>query len=119
AAYVLFTSGSTGAPKGVVIEHAAIVNRLLWMRDHYSFDASERILHKTPTTFDVSVWELFLPLIAGATLVVARPGEHRDPGALAALIRRQNVTTLHFVPSMLAVFLAAPDSAGLHLRRVV
>src|SRR5699024_3936874 len=76
------------------------------------------ILHKTPTTFDVSVWELFLPLLTGATLVVARPDEHRDPRALAALIRAQRITTLHFVPSMLAAFLSEPSVAGLSLKRV-
>lgn len=118
AAYVIFTSGSTGEPKGVLVEHRAIVNRLEWMRVHYGFDAADRILQKTPTTFDVSVWELFLPLIVGATLVVARPGEHRDPRALAELIRAERITTAHFVPSMLAAFLAEPRTAGLALDRV-
>ncbi|VDS08678.1 Enterobactin synthase component F [Paracoccus haematequi] len=117
-AYVIFTSGSTGEPKGVVIDHRAIVNRLLWMRDHYGIDASDRILQKTPATFDVSVWEFFLPMIAGAELVMAPPGAHRDPSAIAALIRRHAITTLHFVPSMLSAFLAAPASQGLALRRV-
>lgn len=117
-AYVIFTSGSTGEPKGVVIDHRAIVNRLLWMREHYGIDASDRILQKTPATFDVSVWEFFLPMIAGAELVMAPPGAHRDPSAIAALIRRHAVTTLHFVPSMLSAFLAAPASKGIVLRRV-
>ena len=117
-AYVIFTSGSTGEPKGVMIEHRAIVNRLLWMGAHYGIDASDRILQKTPATFDVSVWEFFLPMMVGAELVMAAPGAHRDPTAIAALIRRHAITTLHFVPSMLSAFLAAPSSEGLALRRV-
>ncbi|WP_231583374.1 non-ribosomal peptide synthetase [Luteimonas sp. FCS-9] len=118
AAYVIYTSGSTGEPKGVVVEHRAIVNRLEWMRTHYGIDASDRILQKTPATFDVSVWEFFLPLIAGAVLDVAPPDAHRDPVALARIIRARGITTLHFVPSMLAAFLAAPDAEGLAVRRV-
>lgn len=118
AAYVIYTSGSTGEPKGVVVEHRAIVNRLEWMRAHYGIDASDRILQKTPATFDVSVWEFFLPLIAGAVLDVAPPDVHRDPVALARLIRERGITTLHFVPSMLAALLAAPEAQGLAVRRV-
>ncbi|RLK56031.1 enterobactin synthetase component F [Stenotrophomonas rhizophila] len=118
AAYVIYTSGSTGEPKGVLIEHRAIVNRLEWMREHYAFQPDDRILQKTPATFDVSVWEFFLPLISGATLMVAPPEAHRDPLALAALIREHAITTLHFVPAMLAAFLAAPAARGLQLRRV-
>jgi len=118
AAYVIYTSGSTGAPKGVLIEHRAIVNRLLWMRSHYGIGADERILQKTPATFDVSVWEFFLPLITGATLVIAAPGLHRDPQALARLVHAERITTLHFVPSMLNAWLQAPETHGLALRRV-
>ena len=118
AAYVIYTSGSTGEPKGVVIEHRAIINRLLWMREHYGIRADDRVLQKTPATFDVSVWEFFLPLLCGATLVVAGPDAHRDPTELARLIRAHGITTAHFVPSMLDAFLAAPASEDLQLRRV-
>ncbi|MBO1074557.1 amino acid adenylation domain-containing protein (plasmid) [Roseomonas marmotae] len=118
AAYVLYTSGSTGEPKGVVVQHHAIVNRLEWMRQHYGFTTADRILQKTPITFDVSVWELFLPLTTGATLVLAPPGAHRDPVALAEILRRQRIGTAHFVPSMLAAFLAEPGARGIRLDRV-
>jgi len=118
AAYAIYTSGSTGEPKGALIEHRAIVNRLEWMRAHYGIGPGERILQKTPASFDVSVWEFFLPFIAGATLVVAPPGAHRDPAAIARLVRDQRITTAHFVPSMLGAFLAHPDAAGLALKHV-
>lgn len=118
AAYVIYTSGSTGDPKGVVVEHQAIVNRLLWMGDHYGIKPEDRILQKTPDTFDVSVWEFFLGFIYGATLVVAPPDAHRDPTAIAKLIRQEQITTIHFVPSMLAAFLDASESDGLALKRV-
>ncbi len=118
AAYVIYTSGSTGEPKGVLVEHRAIVNRLQWMRSHYGFDASDRIVQKTPASFDVSVWEFFLPLICGATLVIAAPDAHRDPRALLRLFATARITTAHFVPSMLAALLAEPGTQGLRLRRV-
>ncbi|MFE3460082.1 amino acid adenylation domain-containing protein [Nocardiopsis aegyptia] len=107
-AYVIYTSGSTGRPKGVVVPHAGIVNRLLWMQDAYGLTPGEPVLQKTPSSFDVSVWEFCWPLITGATLVVARPDGHRDPAYLAELIRAEGVTTVHFVPSMLRAFLADP-----------
>ncbi|MET8395208.1 amino acid adenylation domain-containing protein, partial [Streptomyces anthocyanicus] len=112
-AYVIYTSGSTGRPKGVVISHRAIVNRLAWMQDTYGLEPSDRVLQKTPSGFDVSVWEFFWPLVQGATLVVARPGGHTDPAYLAGTVRREGVTTLHFVPSMLDVFLREPAAAAL------
>ncbi|MDH6279131.1 non-ribosomal peptide synthetase [Prescottella agglutinans] len=107
-AYVIFTSGSTGRPKGVAVEHAAIVNRLVWMQAEYGLSASDVVLQKTPFTFDVSVWEFFWPLQVGARLVVAAPDGHRDPGYMARLMVEQSVTTAHFVPSMLSVFVAEP-----------
>lgn len=120
-AYVIYTSGSTGTPKGVVVPHRGIVNRLLWMQHAYGLTPADRVLQKTPATFDVSVWEFFWPLITGAVLVVARPGGHRDPEYLADLIRREGVTTAHFVPSMLGVFLAedATRATAGTLRRVL
>ncbi len=118
-AYVIYTSGSTGRPKGVVVSHRAIVNRLAWMQDTYGLEPSDRVLQKTPSGFDVSVWEFFWPLVQGATLVVARPEGHLDPAYLADTVRRAGVTTLHFVPSMLDVFLREPSAASLSgLRRV-
>ncbi|WP_374206112.1 amino acid adenylation domain-containing protein [Streptomyces roseoverticillatus] len=111
-AYVLHTSGSTGAPKGVAVPHSAIDNRLRWMQAQYPLAPGDRVLHKTPVGFDVSVWELFWPLREGATLVVAGPGAHRDPAELARTIREHDVTVTHFVPSVLQLFLAAPGAAG-------
>ena len=106
-AYVIYTSGSTGKPKGVMAPHSGIVNRLLWMDETYQLRSSDKVLHKTPLSFDVSVWELFWPLIAGARLVLAPPDHHKDPARLAHLIQRHGITVMHFVPSMLRVFLEA------------
>jgi amino acid adenylation domain-containing protein len=110
-AYVMYTSGSTGRPKAVGIPHAGIVNRLAWMQARFGLEPDEAVLHKTPFSFDVSVWELFWPLLNGARLVMARPGGHQDPGYLAELIAEQHVTTVHFVPAMLDVFTDAADPA--------
>ncbi|MFB7763716.1 non-ribosomal peptide synthetase, partial [Streptomyces xiamenensis] len=119
-AYVIYTSGSTGRPKGVVVPHAGIVNRLLWMQDHYGLTPGEGVLQKTSASFDVSVWEFFWPLITGARLVLARPGGQREPGYVADVIGRAGVTTVHFVPSMLQAFLADPAAADCTgLRRVL
>jgi amino acid adenylation domain-containing protein/FkbM family methyltransferase/non-ribosomal peptide synthase protein (TIGR01720 family) len=118
-AYCIFTSGSTGRPKGATISHRAIRNRLLWMQDAHPLDASDVILHKTPISFDVSVWELFWPLMFGASIVIARPGGHRDAAYLADLVTTHRVTTMHFVPSMLQAFLEEPSTVRLSsLRRV-
>ncbi len=119
-AYVIYTSGSTGQPKGAMNAHRGIVNRLLWMQRQYGLAADDVVLQKTPFSFDVSVWEFFWALIAGARLVVAKPEGHRDPAYLSELIEREGVTTLHFVPSMLQAFLDAwePARCG-SVRRVV
>ncbi|MEF9412446.1 amino acid adenylation domain-containing protein, partial [Rhodococcus sp. IITD102] len=118
-AYVIFTSGSTGRPKGVAVSHAAIVNRLVWMQGRYGLTGADVVLQKTPFTFDVSVWEFFWPLQVGARLVVAAPDGHRDPAYLAALMAEQSVSVVHFVPSMLAVFVAEPTVADLPSLRYV
>ena len=104
-AYVIYTSGSTGRPKGVMNTHGAIRNRLLWMQETYQLNNSDRVLQKTPYSFDVSVWEFFWPLMFGAQLVMARPGGHQDSRYLVEVIREKKVTVLHFVPSMLSVFI--------------
>ncbi|WP_342374022.1 non-ribosomal peptide synthase/polyketide synthase [Myxococcus stipitatus] len=107
-AYVIYTSGSTGRPKGAMNPHAGVVNRLRWMPRALGLDGSDTVLQKTPFSFDVSVWEFFAPLMVGARLVVARPGGHQDGAYLARLIAQQRITLLHFVPSMLQVFLEQP-----------
>ncbi|MEL7158428.1 MAG: amino acid adenylation domain-containing protein, partial [Actinomycetota bacterium] len=115
-AYVLYTSGSTGTPKGVVNTHRGIANRLQWMQEHLQLTAADAVLQKTPFSFDVSVWELFWPLQVGARLVLARPGGHRDPAYLRQLVAERGITALHFVPSMLRLFLdhdAAPAAREL------
>ena len=115
-AYVIYTSGSTGRPKGAMNTHRAVVNRLLWMQEAYGLDASDAVLQKTPFSFDVSVWELFWPLLTGARLVLARPGGHRDARYLRERIAGDGITTLHFVPSMLRAFLDAGGLARLRRR---
>jgi amino acid adenylation domain-containing protein len=111
-AYVIYTSGSTGQPKGVANAHRGVVNRLDWMQRQYRLGAHDAVLHKTPISFDVSVWELFWPLVAGARLVLAKPGGHRDAAYLRDTIARHGVTTAHFVPSMLAALLAEEGLEG-------
>ena len=120
-AYIIFTSGSTGRPKGVMVDQAAIVNRLLWMQHYAPLGADDVVAQKTPCSFDVSVWEFWWPFIAGASLVMAEPDAHRDPLAMQQLFADNGVTTTHFVPSMLAAFVASlpPQSAACRsLRRV-
>jgi amino acid adenylation domain-containing protein len=120
-AYMIYTSGSTGRPKGAMNTHVGIVNRLLWMQDAYRLTPADRVLQKTPFSFDVSVWEFFWPLLTGARLVMALPGGHRDGNYLKTLIMQEQITTLHFVPSMLSAFLEQDGlpQACASLRRVI
>jgi amino acid adenylation domain-containing protein len=119
-AYAIYTSGSTGKPKGAMNSHRAICNRLTWMQDTYQLTAADRVMQKTPFSFDVSVWEFFWPLLYGACLIAARPGGHQDSAYLIKLIVQQKITTIHFVPSMLKVFLEEKGlEACTSLRRVI
>ncbi|HYG61537.1 MAG TPA: amino acid adenylation domain-containing protein [Thermoanaerobaculia bacterium] len=110
-AYVIYTSGSTGRPKGVMVSHRAIVNRLLWMQCELPLAPDDRVLQKTPYGFDASIWEIFCPLLAGAELVLARPGGHQDSAYLAGAVAEQRVTVLQLVPSLLGPFLDEPAAA--------
>ncbi|WP_286547721.1 non-ribosomal peptide synthetase [Variovorax sp. J22G73] len=119
-AYVIYTSGSTGRPKGAANRHRSLFNRLAWMQEAYRLGEADTVLQKTPFSFDVSVWEFFWPLMQGARLMVANPGDHRDPARLVELIRHHEVNTLHFVPSMLQAFLAYEGAkACTSLKRIV
>ncbi len=113
-AYIIYTSGSTGNPKGVMNQHDGIINRLIWMQQEYQLTDADVVLQKTPYSFDVSVWEFFWPLIFGAKLVVAEPGGHQDVSYLSKVIQEKQVTTMHFVPSMLQIFVdqAKPESCS-------
>lgn len=119
--YIIYTSGSTGKPKGTINLHKGLHNRLMWMQDVFKLNSSDRILQKTPYSFDVSVWEFFWPLMFGATLVVAKPDGHKDPNYLRSLIKEKRITTIHFVPTMLQAFLEVPDIriACRSLKRVI
>jgi amino acid adenylation domain-containing protein/non-ribosomal peptide synthase protein (TIGR01720 family) len=118
-AYVIYTSGSTGQPKGVGNTHAALAERLQWMQASYRLNETDVLMQKAPISFDVSVWECFWPLITGARLLIAGPGEHRDPHRIAQLVQAYGVTTLHFVPPLLSLFIDEPLSAECtSLRRV-
>ncbi|WP_438490026.1 non-ribosomal peptide synthetase [Streptomyces sp. S186] len=103
-AYVIYTSGSTGRPKAVMVEHRSVINRLTWMQRQYPLTAGDTLLQKTPFVFDVSVWELFWWFFAGARMHLLAPGMERFPLATAATVRAQGVSVLHFVPSMLGMF---------------
>jgi amino acid adenylation domain-containing protein len=122
-AYIIYTSGTTGKPKGVMISHQGICNRLLWMQETYQLTGIDRVLQKTPFNFDVSVWEFFWPLLNGAVLVIARPDGHKDSAYLVKTIIKEKITTIHFVPSMLNVFLEDPGLGQIRssgsLKRVI
>lgn len=119
-AYMIYTSGSTGRPKGALNAHSGICNRLFWMQDAYRLTEQDRVLQKTPFSFDVSVWEFFWPLLNGARLIVAQPEGHKDPRYLQTVIDAQGVTTLHFVPSMLQIFMEqVPPRSCTSLRQVI
>lgn len=120
-AYVIYTSGSTGRPKGVMNQHSGVVNRLLWAQDYFKLESdSDVVLQKTTFCFDVSVWELFWPLIAGVKLVFAKPEGHKDSQYLRELIEQTGITTIHFVPSMLSTFLLdIPPQSCKKLKRVL
>ncbi len=111
-AYVMYTSGSTGQPKGVLIQHESVVNRLNWMQRACPLDSSDVLLQKTPFGFDVSVWELLWWTFSGASLAVLPQGSEKDPAAIVEAVHRHGVTTLHFVPSMLDAFLAHVEEHG-------
>ncbi|HEV7398617.1 MAG TPA: amino acid adenylation domain-containing protein [Pyrinomonadaceae bacterium] len=119
-AYVIYTSGSTGTPKGAMNTHGGICNRLCWMQEAYQLEADDRVLQKTPFSFDVSVWEFFWPLLTASRLVLARPSGHLDNAYLIELIKMQQITTLHFVPSLLPAFLEEAQVQSCDsLRRVI
>ncbi len=119
-AYVIYTSGTTGNPKGVMNAHAGIYNRLLWMQDHFAVTSKDNVLQKTNFCFDVSVWELILPLISGSRLVFAKPEGHKDPKYIEQVLIDESITLMHFVPSMLSIFLSnLKNLNGTKLRNVV
>ncbi|ENO99092.1 syringomycin synthetase [Thauera phenylacetica B4P] len=111
-AYVIYTSGSTGRPKGAAIRHRSLASCMTWMQQTYGLTSTDTVLHKAPFGFDVSAWEIFWPLTAGVRLVVANPGDHRDPERITELIRTHQITTLNFVPAMLQAFLAHEGIEG-------
>ncbi len=119
AAYVMFTSGTTGVPKGVVVPHRAIANRVQWSQSRYPLTPEDRVLHSASFGFDIAAWELFGPLGVGATVVMPREGEQGDPAALVRLLRERRITVAHFVPSMLRTILDVPGVQDLDSLRMV
>ena len=119
AAYVIYTSGTTGKPKGVINEHSGLLNRLLWMKDELQLSEESVLLQKTPYVFDVSIWEIILPLMTGSRLVITKPGEHKDPNYLQDIIQEEAVSTIHFVPSMLNIFLEVLSEKLNSLEKVI
>ncbi|HEX8274758.1 MAG TPA: amino acid adenylation domain-containing protein [Longimicrobiaceae bacterium] len=117
-AYVIYTSGSTGTPKGVAVPHRALASQIAWMLRAHPLSAGDRVLQRTPSAFDASVWEIWAPLAAGATLVVAEPGEHREPARLAGLMAAEGITVAQFVPQLLGALLEEELPARTALRRV-
>jgi amino acid adenylation domain-containing protein len=118
-AYVIYTSGTTGRPKGAMVTQGAAVNHMRWMQREFPLSAADRVLQKTPISFDGSVWEFWAPLLAGATVVMARPGGHRDPAYLAAAVDQCGVTVLQLVPTLLQALLHDGGLASCRsLRRV-
>ncbi|MFP2913557.1 AMP-binding protein, partial [Pyxidicoccus sp. 3LFB2] len=116
-AYVIYTSGSTGQPKGTVISHRALANHMAWLLSTFELSSRDKVLQKTPLSFDASVWECWAPLLVGAPLVLAPPDAHRDPAALLACVVRHEVTVLQVVPSLLRFMLEEPSLAqASHLR---
>ncbi|HKI00340.1 MAG TPA: amino acid adenylation domain-containing protein [Thermoanaerobaculia bacterium] len=118
-AYLIYTSGSTGRPKGAMIPHGSLANHMLWMQERYPLAGDDSVLQKTPFSFDASVWEIWAPLLAGARLVMARPGGHRDAEYLAEALAEGGITTLQLVPAQLSILLREPGFAACRsLRRV-
>uniref|UniRef100_UPI0013DFAFD6 non-ribosomal peptide synthetase n=1 Tax=Paenibacillus xylaniclasticus TaxID=588083 RepID=UPI0013DFAFD6 len=109
-AYVIYTSGSTGLPKGVMVEHRSVINRLVWAQEQYPLQADDVILQKTSFGFDVSVWELMWWSLYGARVCLLPVGAEKDPAAIIETVRKHKVTIMHFVPSMLRLFVAYTDS---------
>ncbi|NMF67546.1 AMP-binding protein, partial [Brasilonema octagenarum] len=104
-AYVIYTSGSTGKPKGVMLSHRNLCNHMFWMQATFPLTEADKVLQKTPFSFDASVWEFYAPLLVGGQLLLAQPGGHADPAYLLQLISQQQVTTVQFVPSLLQILI--------------